>query len=172
MQKLYKLFLVIILIALWYNSYSQVVSYRTTHGAKANYSIEIPSNYSPKEAIGRNVDLKYVNSEGTSIVVVVAPVNNGSSSEVDIEEMMNISDEKWKDMLESRGMENVTIIKRGILKINGVKSYFTYHKNSELYFHAIMQIRDNKFVTLTITCFYKDKGLNLAMINRVVNSLK
>lgn len=171
MKRLNSNIALLLLLLIFGSTYAQV-PYTTVQGKKTKYSIDVPSNYTSKQATGSNVDLKYVNSEGTSIVVVVAPVPNGSASENDIEQMMSISDEKWKDMLESRGMENVTIIKRGIIKINGVKSNFCYYKDSELYFHTIMQIRDNKFVTLTITCLYNKKGLNLAMINRVVNSLK
>jgi len=47
------------------------ITFKTIAGSKANYSISIPSNYTSKTAIGANVDLKYVNSEGVSIVTVV-----------------------------------------------------------------------------------------------------
>jgi hypothetical protein len=149
-------------------AYSQV-TYKTIQGLKAKYSVEIPSNYSPKEATGSNVDLKYVNAEGASFNVVVASA--GNANENDIEKMLKPSDSEWKDMLESRGMENVKIIKRGIIPINGRKSYFVYYRNSELYFHSIMQIRSGKYITLSFTCLYEKKDLYFASINRVVNSL-
>lgn len=147
------------------------VSFEIVQGTKANYSLSIPLNYVSKEAIGANIDLKYVNSEGASIVTTVRKLPVGVSDE-QIVEMGSLADEDVINQLEANGMENVTLIKRGFLTINNVKSYFMYFTDETLYHHSINQFKRGKIINLTITCEYSKKASYMPYIFRVTNSLK
>jgi len=116
MNKFIALSLVSILLASFVHSQA---SFKTVFGKKATYSISIPNNYVSKEAIGANVDMKYVNSEGASIVTVVKTLPAGVS-ESDIEQMNLQTNQEFKNNLEASGMQSITVIKRGLLEINGV----------------------------------------------------
>jgi hypothetical protein len=150
--------------------YSQV-SFKKVQGNKANYSLTIPPDYFSREAIGANVDLKYADSEGASIVTVVKSLPSGVR-ESDIEQMALLSNQEVVDQLESMGMQNITIIKRGFIVINGVRSYFSYYRDIDLYYHTITQFRKGKIITLTCTCDNNRRSSYMPYIFRVVNSLK
>ena len=153
-----------------FNSFCQV-AFNTIYGNKANYSISIPQNYYSKEAIGANVDLKFINSEGASIITVVRNLPF-KISEKDIASLNLSSDQEFIDQLESTGLQNIRLIKKGLIKINGVTSYFSYYRDSELYYHSITQFRKGKILNLTYTCEYFKREIYMPYIFRVVNSFK
>jgi hypothetical protein len=163
----------IIFLALWgiQNTSIAQKTFQTVRGNKAHYTIEVPSDYSAKDKIGANIDLKYVNSEGASIVTTVRILPDGVKDE-QITEMGSLSDAEVVNQLEANGMENVTLIKRGFLTINNVKSYFMYFTDETLYYHSINQFKRGKIINLTITCEYSKKGTYMPYIFRVTNSLK
>lgn len=167
-----KILTFILLFLLVSNSslYSQVI-FRLIQGSKANYSISIPNNYYLKESIGANVDLKYVNSEGASIITVIRNLPEGVI-ESDINQMSVPSDQEIINIHESNGLENISIIKRGFIIINGVRSYITYYRSTDLYYHSITQFRKGKIILLTYTCEFSKKDLYMPYIYRVVNSLR
>lgn len=164
--------IIILLLALLSSSdlYAQL-TFKTVKGTKANYSISIPSDYTLAKIIGGNIDIKYSNSEGASINTVVKNLPS-EVSDNDIEQMNIQSDAEFVNQLESNGLENVTVIKRGMKIVNGINSCFAYYKDAELYYHTIMQFRKGKLILLTFTCEYSKKGLYMPIIFRVVNSLK
>jgi hypothetical protein len=63
---------------------------------KYSYSIEIPKGYSQEEIVGKNVDLKYVNDKGYSIVLVVKKLPKNEKAT--IEDMLTLSDDFWIKM--------------------------------------------------------------------------
>lgn len=163
--------LTIALISLFNVQIFSQVTFKTVQGSKANYSISIPSNYYVKDAIGANVDIKYANSEGASIVTVVRTLPSGVK-ESDIDQMSIPSNQEFIDQLEGNGMQNITVIKRGFIEINGVRSYFAYYRDTELYYHTITQFRKGKLINLTYTCENAKRETYMPYIFRVVNSLK
>ena len=164
--------IIILLFALLTSSnlFSQI-TFKTVRGSKANYSISIPDNYFITETIGGNVDIKYANSEGASIITVIRTLPEGVTDN-DIQQMNTPSDQEFVNALESNGLENISVIKRGFIIINGIKSYFAYYRSTELYYHTITQFRKGKLINLTYTCEYRKKDLYMPYIFRVVNSLK
>ena len=152
------------------NIYSQVI-FKTIRGYKADYSISIPEKYFPRQAIGANIDIKYANSEGASIITVVKNLPAGID-EGDIKQMNSPTDQEFVDVLESSGMQNVSVIKRGFMVINGVNSYFAYYREAELYHHTVTQYRKGKSIHLSYTFDYSKKGSYMPYVFRVINSLK
>jgi len=163
--------LIIMITACIHNESISQTTFKTIRGSKAIYSISVPSNYQSKEAIGANIDIKYVNSEGASIVTVVKKVPS-SFSGFDISAMTNPSDYEVVQQLESNGMQNITIIKRGMILINGIRTYYAYYQDLENYYHTINQIRKGKLINVTYTCNYSKKETYMPYIFRVINSLK
>ena len=166
-----KLFITLIVFVSASSELYAQVSFKTVRGTKANYSISIPTNYVSKDAIGANVDMKYVNSEGASIVTVIRTLPSGVT-ESDLDQMNIPTNQEFKDQLEATGLQNITVIKRGFMDINGVRSYYAYYKDTELYFHSIMQFRKGKLINLTYTCENAKRETYMPYIFRVVNSLK
>ena len=146
-------------------------SYKTVKGIKLNYSLTIPSNYDKKEAIGTNVDLKFVNQEGASIIIIVKNIPT-TNSKNDIFQMNNISNEEFVNDLSFGGTEEVEILKRSFTLINNVNSFILDYKDSELYTHSIMQYRNGKSILLNYTCPVNKKSSYLPYIFKVSNSLK
>ena len=146
------------------------VSFKTVNGLKANYSLSIPDEYYSKTGVGRNVDLKYVNSNGASILTVVTNAPPGTS-ENDLIQMANTTNQDLKRQLESTGLENISIINKGLRQINGVTSYYAYYRSTILYHHVITQLVKGKIISLTYTCEYRLKDSYMPYINRVSNSL-
>lgn len=158
-----------ILLTMHGNSFGQKI-FQTVKGNKANYTLTIPPGYSVKEKIGANIDLKYVNSEGASIITTVKKIPSGVNFKID--DMDDANDEQIINQFEANGMENVTLIKRGLNTINNVKSYFMYYTDGTLYYHTINQFKNGKIINLTFTCEYANKSTYMPYIFRVVNSLK
>jgi len=104
-------------------------------------------------------------------VTVVKKVPS-SFSGFDISAMTNPSDYEVVQQLESNGMQNVTIIKRGMILINGIHTYYAYYQDLENYYHTINQIRKGKLINVTYTCNYSKKETYMPYIFRVINSLK
>jgi hypothetical protein len=153
-----------------FNAKSQML-FNKVFGRKATYSIEVPKQYSIREAIGANVDIKYVDKYGASVITVVRNLPQGAS-EKDINQMNEISDYEFIDIMESMGSQNITLIKRGLIYINGVKSFYAYYRDHNLYYHSITQFKKRKNFNLTYTCAYEDKDSYMPYIFRVVNSIK
>jgi hypothetical protein len=86
--------------------------------------------------------------------------------------MNEISDDEFIDIMESMGSQNITLIKRGFIYINGVKSFYAYYRDLDLYYHSITQFKNRKNFNLTYTCAYQDKDSYMPYIFRVVNSIK
>lgn len=146
-------------------------TFNDTYGKKANYKISIPQNFIVKDAIGINVDLKYVNEQGFSIVTVVKNGPPGLKSS-DINFMKDASNYEIKEGLEANGLRNITILKKGLIDINDYPSGFAYYTDGELYYHSITQFRKGKVLNLTYTCSLKERDENMAYVFRVINSLK
>ena len=140
-------------------------------GKKANYSLDVPGNYFSKSAIGANVDIKYINSEGASIITVVKSLPS-DVRESDIKHMNDPSEYEFVEEMESMGLQNISLIKRGFLVVNGVKSHFAYYRDNDLYYHSITQFKNRKILNLTYTCEYRSRDLYMPYIFRVVNSLR
>jgi hypothetical protein len=164
--------LLIFLVAVSFHGRAHTqITFSTVKGKKANYSLSIPPGYQSKESIGANVDIKYVDGEGASIITVVRTLSSNVTNQ-DIRQMAQLSDADFKDQLESNGMENITVVKRGITEINGVTTYYAYYRDDRLYFHTITQSRFGKIINLTYTCEYARKDQYMPYIFRVVNSFK
>jgi hypothetical protein len=146
-------------------------SFKTVRGTKANYTISIPSDYQPKSAIGANVDLKYANTEGAGIIVVILKLEAGTKSD-DVVIMNSTTDSQFVEQLEARGLMNVRVIKRGFIDINGIKSYYAYYRDDEIYYHTITQFIQGKLLNLTYSCLYPQRDLYMPYMFRVMNSIK
>lgn len=144
-------------------------------GNKANYTIEVPSSFNLKETIGANIDLKYADKNGASIVTTVKKLPTGVRDE-QIVEMSYPSNAQVINQFEANGMEDVNLIKRGFITINEVKSYFIYYTanvdGTVLYFHSLNQFKNGNMINLTVTCEYANKASYMPHTFRVVNSLK
>jgi hypothetical protein len=140
-------------------------------GKKATYSIEVPKQYYSKEAIGANVDIKYIDKYGASVITVVKTLPQ-ELGENDINQMNEISDYEFIDIMEAMGSQNISLIKRGFIYINGVKSHYAYYRDVDLYYHSITQFKKGKNFNLTYTCAYQEKESYMPYIFRVVNSIK
>lgn len=169
-----KTYLFILLTFLSSSSFAQQ-QFITIKGTKANYSIEVPKSYSQKSSIGKNVDLKYADYNGSSIVTVVKNLPSGVGDE-QIKVLPLQPDYMFIEDLEADGMENVVIIKRGLKTINGVQSYYAYYNciqnGTTIYNHTITQFKKGKLINLALTCSQAEKPSYMAIINRVANSLK
>lgn len=164
-----KFITILLLISFSSSIYSQT-TFKTVRGSKTNYSISIPSDYYVLENRG-NIDINYANSEGASINVVVKDLPEGVT-EKDITEMSKLTNQQFINQLESGGIFNASVIDRGLIYINGVKSDFKCFKTDQLYYYSVMQFRKGKLICLTYTCSYDDRNNYIKTIKRVVNSLK
>ena len=147
------------------------VAYKKVYGKKASYSVSIPAEYTPKKSVGENIDLNFIDSKGASIIVVIRQLPSGIS-EKNINDMLLIPENDFVNDLEAMGLENVTILKRGIRNINNVDSYYSYFTSNILYHHSIAQFRNGKLINLQFSCPKSLKDVYMPHIFRVVNSLK
>ena len=164
-------YVLIILSLIYYLNSSAQISFLKISGKKANYSIEVPGDYYIKSAIGANVDIKYINSDGASIITVVKNLAS-DVRESDINHMNDPSDFEFVEEMEAMGLQNISVIKRGFLYINGNKSHYAYYRDNYLYYHSITQLKNRKILNLTYTCEYRSRDLYMAYIFRVVNSIR
>lgn len=153
------------------NSLTAQKKFQTVRGSKADYTLDIPSGYSAEESIGLNIDLKYADKEGASIITTVKKLPRGVTDE-QVVDLNNMTDKQIVNQLESLGMENITIIKKGFLQINSMNSYFLYYTDGNLYHHTLTQFKEGNIFNLTITCEYSKKSIYMPYIFRVINSLK
>lgn len=158
-------------IILFQDCVTAQIKFQTVSGNKGNYTLDIPPNYYLKESIGANIDLKFVNSDGASIITVVKKLPVGLAENF-INAFNEVSDQQLVDQYESSGLENISILKRGFITINNVNSYFIYYTDGVLYHHSIFQWKNGINLNFTYTCEYKNKALFMPYIFRVVNSLK
>ena len=166
-----KIYSVILLLIIFSSSLYSQLTYKTIRGSKANYSISIPTNYNIEENTNDNVDINYSNSEGSSINIVVIKLPS-SVSEKDVTQLLKTTNQEFINKLNAGGIENVTIIKRGVIFINGIKSVLNYYKDDHLYYYTVMQFRKGNAILLTYTCVYNKIELYLPVIKKVANSLK
>lgn len=76
---------------------SHIDSFELYHKSrKYSYSIEIPKGYSQQEIVGKNVDLKYVNDKGYSIILVVKKLPQNAKESID--DMSTVSNDTWIKM--------------------------------------------------------------------------
>jgi hypothetical protein len=167
-QIIFKIFAFILLLS--FISHGQI-TFIDIYSKKASYKISIPPNYTIKEAIGLNVDLKFVNEQGFSIVSVVKNGPPGIKSS-DINFMNDASDYEIKENLEASGARNIKILNKGVIDVNNHPSAFTYYTDGELYYHSITQFRKGKILNLTYTCTLQQRDITMPYIFRVINSLK
>jgi hypothetical protein len=151
------------------HGYSQV-SFFTVSGVKAKYRIDIPKGYSSAKKIGKNVDLKYENQDGAAIVTVVRVLESDIGDRL-IDLINQQSNEQLKNQIEATGLLDITILKKGIISINNRKSFFTYYKDEDFYFHSISQINGKILINITYTCPLSKRHLYMPYVNRVMNSL-
>ena len=142
------------------------IKFRTVKGIKANYTIEIPPNFQNQVKIGANVDLKYANDQGVSIVTTVVKLPIYEK----IEDLGNITTSDLINFFKSKGKENISIISNGFFLLNGAKTHYMYYRDEILYYHSISQYVQGKCINLTFTCKYTDKTNYMPMLYRVVNS--
>ena len=95
----------------------------TVLGLRASYSLEIPCDYKLQNSIGKNVDLRYADLQGASVVMVVKQLATNTPDN-QIRQFENISIKELRYSIEANGVENVKISKTGFLTINGRLSYF------------------------------------------------
>ena len=69
--------LVILTAILFHNICTAQSTFVVKTGKKANYTLEIPKDFTAMEAIGANVDLKFVDKNGASINTVVKKLPAG-----------------------------------------------------------------------------------------------
>lgn len=150
-------------------------------GKKATYSIEIPDNFTYKPPIGKNIDLNYLDNQGNSINTVVMDlppgIKDGDVSKV----YMEITENEYAQGLESMGLTNVKVIKRGTIYINDIES-FHYQYTTTVYYsggikdvryhYVVSQFRNGKLLQVQYVCEFDKKDLHLPYINRVMRSLK
>lgn len=137
------------------------------NGKKAHYSVLIPEGFIARQAKGANVDLKYVNNQGCSIVTVVLD----QSKEVFDQEIMQ-SDFETKNDLELNGLENVTIIKRGARIVDGVETYICIFDANNLHNYSVTKYIGKRVVNLNIGIPIRLKNLYKPDIFKVSNSFK
>ncbi len=166
MKKISSLLLTIVIIC---SSFFQI-EFKTIQGTKANYTISVPSTYKISSAIGKNVDIKFIDDNGASIITVLKKLSG--IQEKDIEIMGAQSDSEIKTQLEATGLQNITVINKGFTYVNDVKSFFIYYKNNSLYFHQISQFRKGNILTLTYACFNSQRDSYMPYIYRVANSIE
>jgi len=140
---------------------------------KYSYSIEIPKGYSQQEIVGKNVDLKYVNDKGYSIILVVKKLPQDAKGSID--DMSTVSNDTWIKMSPFSEMK---IIKKGSLFVDNTKGFFISYTAKEvidkepLYYNNYMFIKNSVIYTLTTTCKQEDIYDMRSVFFRVSNSLK
>ncbi len=140
---------------------------------KYSYSIEIPKGYSQEKIVGKNVDLKYVNDKGYSIVLVVKKLPQNEKASID--DMLALSDDFWIKMSPYSDMK---IIKKGTVFVDNTKGFFMSYTAKEiidkdpLYYNNYMFIKNGVIYTLTTTCKQEDIYDMRSVFFRVSNSLK
>ena len=140
---------------------------------KYSYTIEIPKGYSQEEIVGKNVDLKYVNDKGYSIVLVVKALPENETASID--DMLSLSDDFWINMSPYSEMK---IIKKGTVYVDNTKGFFMSYTAKEvidkepLYYSNYMFIKNGVIYTLTANCNPNDIYDMRSVFFRLSNSLK
>lgn len=133
---------------------SQTKSYKTYVSDKYGYSIEYQTSFSPKEATGRNVDFKVVDSDGNSIVIVVKKLMP-QEEKTTIDDVYSIPLGTWEANMQ---LPNVKAIKKGFVFVDNQKGMFLHYtsedlvKNYTLYYTNYFFYFKGYNYTLTATC--------------------
>lgn len=146
---------------------------KTMRSANYGYTIEIPDAFVKKPIIVKNIDLKFANSKGSSIVVVVKKLPQDAVN-ADVAVLSSFTNGQLVEIL-SASLDDVKIIKRGLTQINGVKAYYvdiTHGKgNSMLYGSNYCLFKGGSQYTVTTTCSPKDRSKIGIYFFRAVQSL-
>jgi len=165
-----KLYFILSFTFISITSFGQI-SFKTVSGNKDRYSITIPQNFFEKESIGANVDLKFSDKFGNSIITVVKRGPSGIKPN-DVKIFKDQSDYEIIKGIEASGLSNLSLINRGFTYINDYPTYFIYYTNGEMYFHSIVQFHRGNIVNFSYNCSLTEKDLHLPYIFRVINSLR
>ncbi len=118
------------------------------------YSIEIPKGFSQMEIIGKNVDLKYGDEKGNSIIVIVKKLLPQEQA-MTANDLLNIPNSYWETNLQ---LPNVKIKKKGKVSVDyqdGMFLHYTSKHDSEsytLYYTNYLFIFNGYQYCLTATC--------------------
>lgn len=107
------------LFLLSFSAYSQ----KWVKGHKYSYKIEAPVGFYEKTPTGANTDIALRDEGGNSIVIVVTRLPEqlrGTSAATALSE---VSNSDFVEMAE-QSLDNVKLVKRGTLNINGVSSHY------------------------------------------------
>lgn len=137
------------------------------------YQIEIPKNYNLKEATGKNIDFKVVNSLGSSVIIVVKKLPSELHN-YSVKDMNETPKEELEKSL-SEYMPNPKFIKSGLSRL-GKEEAFWYHytsnqENEAKMYHINYCICVKGFIyVLTCSCFQKELNNNMPTFIRVIQS--
>lgn len=175
--KIHSLLLILFLTALQ-TAHAQD-DYRMEYGQRMDYTLEVPCRFYYKKPVGKNIDLNFVDAKGYNINVLILNFPDETAGQVDIETLANIDDVFFVEDLESIGLNNVQVIKRGTTWYGDAKYYFAYYtstvsnkqiKTMVQYHHAIIRIVDNKLIQLSYHCDFSSKDKEMPYIFRVMQS--
>lgn len=123
-MKTSKLFLIFLPIFLFQFNYAQTTGNKSFKSSKYGYTINIPIGFEQATATGRNIDLKLISNDGTSILVNVTPRRP--------EEYNITAHEYSKEMFEkefSQYTPAITISKAEKIYISGEKAFLINYTN-------------------------------------------
>lgn len=141
---------------------------------KYSYSIEIPKGFISKDYIGKNVDFKYFDAKGNSIVIVVKrllPKEEG----LNIDDLLEIPNSDWEANLQ---MTNLVVKKKGIVYLDNQKGMFLHYtakddtKNYTIYYTNYFFIYNKHMYVLTAACEDTDLVEMGATFFRALQSFK
>ena len=123
-MKTSKLLLIIFLLFLFKLNYAQTTGNKSFTSSKYGYTIVIPTGFNQATATGRNIDLKLVHADGTSILINVTPKR--------AEEYNITAHDYSKEMLEkefSQYTPKITISKAEKTYLSGEKAFLIHYNN-------------------------------------------
>ncbi len=134
-----------------------VITYcQSIYYSKYGYTIEIPTNFTQKEAIGKNVDLNISDNLGNAFVIVVKKVipENSINSAY---ELTQITYQEWENAL-AEGLPNPKVVKSGKTYLDNKEAFYLHYTITDYdnslvsYFINYQVIHNNYLYTLTATC--------------------
>ncbi len=140
---------------------------------KYGYSIQIPEGYNRQKIIGANVDLKYVNKHGGSVIMVVKKAPNAKAPT--IEDLLLLPDSFW---LKRFPYPEMKIIKKGKVFVDNTNGFFfTYiAKGSDqkifYFYHNYIFLKNGYIYTLTTSCQKSQVSDMRPLFFKVSHSLK
>lgn len=149
------------------------VNFNNFKSSKYGYTIEYPTDFSFKEATGRNVDFKVVNPNGSSIITVVRELPYEERN-LTASDLLLIPNEQWEQSLP---LPNVTVLKKGKCTTNQGKGMFIHYTSKNmgtdaytLYYMNYMFIHNGYIYTVTTACDVNDLALMQAKFFRALES--